>query len=341
MAFEVAIQELAVLVGSNEFREKQTSFFDRYCDEFDGDAEENKLSYTAIHKEYVETIEKEIEANLGKEKLDVLEQGVEEYVKSGHGFETEAAAEAIDILGSLADFEAFKAAMLAKKAAKHASGMEIGTVKGVLKIDDVMDRTAGLLNAADEADGWVLRVNEPNCIFYTKPEAGGSTYLRYTIQVELPPEKAYDMFTDWSERSVAWREKMANITKVKDYGPNDQVVQYELTVPWAVRYVMAIPTSMAVRVARRENWPESGDFAYACVPFDLEQNIAVEEMGMLKIKTGVITAHPEDPNMSLLRGMDLVNLGMIPSWGLGYLLKHMSLPAIASMTSAFKHATSA
>ena len=44
----------------------------RYCNEFD-DSEENKLGYTAIHEEFVATIEGMLREQLGAEKLAAIE----------------------------------------------------------------------------------------------------------------------------------------------------------------------------------------------------------------------------------------------------------------------------
>merc|ERR550514_855128 len=103
-----------------------------------------------------------------------------------------------------------------------------------------------------------------------------------------------------------------------------------------MRYITGMEDTMCSRVVMRSNWPDQGDVAYAAVPFDLEQNVCLEEKGILKVKTGVISPHPTDPGMCLLTGCDLVNLGMVPKWGLGFLLKKMTLPAIASQTAKYK-----
>merc|ERR1719265_2617251 len=131
---------------------------------------------------------------------------------------------------------------------------------------------------------------------------------------------------NFSPESAAWRDKMREVTLVKDYGPNDHVVQVTMSIPWAIKYIMSLPEEMSMRIVSRENWPEPGDYAYAILPFDLEKNVAVEEMGMLKMKTGVISAHPSDPEKSMLTGCDLFNLGMLPNWCLGFLVKKTTLP---------------
>ena len=57
-------------------------YFDRFCDEFDA-GEENKLSYTTIHNEYQQMVEREVRSALGAEKYKLLCNGLEGQLKSG------------------------------------------------------------------------------------------------------------------------------------------------------------------------------------------------------------------------------------------------------------------
>eukprot|EP00928_Gymnodinium_smaydae_P024725 TRINITY_DN19924_c0_g4_i1.p1 TRINITY_DN19924_c0_g4~~TRINITY_DN19924_c0_g4_i1.p1 ORF type:complete len:309 (-),score=66.27 TRINITY_DN19924_c0_g4_i1:189-1115(-) len=269
--------------------------------------------------------------------FQLLLDGLQAYQAGGHT-PSEKVAEAIDILTSLVDFEAFKGTMLAKKAARAAGETHLEAFKGVVSVDGVLDRTAELTAAANEQEGWQLIVEEPQCVFYTKPGPNGSTYLRYTMTADIRSEQFFDMMTDYSPESVQWRDRIRSTTILHDYGPDDKVIQQELDLPWAMRYVMSIPDKMAVRIVSRRNWPSATDYAYAAVPFDVENNVCVESMGMLKIKTGVVSPHPTNPSQCTLTGMDLADLGIIPSWGLGFMLKKMSLPMIATMVDNYKKA---
>merc|ERR1719353_2433595 len=117
---------------------------------------------------------------------------------------SEAVLEAIDVLLSLSDFDSFKRAMLAKKAAlAQTTPVELQGLKGVLQPTDVLDRTAELTQAAAEADGWVNVVNEPGCVMYIKPAETG-TYLRYSFPLDLPADQAIDMTMNFSQESLNW-----------------------------------------------------------------------------------------------------------------------------------------
>jgi len=337
MSFETSLDAFASLVMSEGFKEKQVAFFDHYCMEFD-DIEENKLSYTAIHKEYETQVEAQIAEALGEDQFQVLLSGLEAWQQSGGAqvAESEAIAEAVDVLTSLSDFQAFKATMLGKRAAKMAQHTELEGFKGLITVDGALDRTAELTAAANEADGWRLIVEEPNCVLYTKPGPDGDTYMRYSVTIDLAAGHLFECMMDVSEESMQWRDKVKALRTIHDYGPYDKVVRQEMDLPWALRYIMSVADGYTIRFVGRADWPSESNYSYAVIPFDVETNTCVESQGMLKIKSGVISPHPQDPSQSVLTGMDLANLGMMPSWGLGFLMKKLSLPQIAAMVANYK-----
>lgn len=63
--FAVVIGNIEDIIMEDNFSKLLSSFMDKYWREFE-DAEENKLIYTDIFKEYLETIEKYIEDKLRK-----------------------------------------------------------------------------------------------------------------------------------------------------------------------------------------------------------------------------------------------------------------------------------
>ena len=209
-------------------------------------------------------------------------------------------------------------------------------VHGAISVDSAINRTAELTANAREADGWNLAAAAPNWIFYTKPGPDGATYLRYTITFDIMAEHMFGLLTDCSPESIQWRERIRRITVVHDYGPDDKVIIQELDLPWAISYITSIPNEMALRIAGRAGWPTATDYAYAVLPFDLEDNICLESNGLLKIKTGVVSPLPNDHCKCTLTGMDLVDLSMVPSWGMRFILRHVSVPAFVSMVEEYK-----
>lgn len=339
---ESDLRDLAALVKDEGFRQKQVDFFTRYCGEFEA-GEENKLAYTTIHQQYESQIEKQIEEQLGSEKLHRLVTGLEAYMQqreqAGHGAleQNQEIAEAIDVLTSLGDFPAFKAAMLARKAELQGATVSIQALKGVLTMEDCMDRINDLTTAASTADGWQEIVNTPGMVAFIKEAPHlGSTYCRFAMELDLPADLAYRMFIDVSPECIKWKDNVRSCEILRDLGPDDKIVKMIPAIPWAVRYVMSMPEEFIIRCVSKPNWPEPGNFAYVVVPFDLERNVALEEFGNFGIKSGVITPHPTDPNKSELTTADCAKLGYIPSWGLGFLIRKLASSSILSMVDRFK-----
>jgi hypothetical protein len=245
--------------------------------------------------------------------------------------------EAIDVLLSLSDFESFKRTMIAKKAAlAQPAPAELQGLRAVLQPTDVLDRTAELTQAANEAEGWVNLVNEAGCVMYTKPGSDNATYLRYTFSIDLPVDQALDMSINYTPESMNWREHTKSIEIVRENGPDDKIVKMEPQIPWAMKYIMNLPSVMHVRTLQRRDFPEAGSHAYCVLPFDPDTDCCVESLGHMKVKTGVLSADPNDPSKTLLTGMDLADLGYIPNFALGYIIKKMSIPTIETMAKKYK-----
>ena len=80
-------------------------------------------------------------------------------------------------------------------------------------------------------------------------------------------------------------------------------------------FAQPIPDEFTMRIVVRYDFPEQGSLSYVVVPFDLEKNVAINEWGPMKIKSGVVQPHPHDAqNKSILYSLDMAELGMVPSW---------------------------
>lgn len=334
MSIEDDLSKLAALVSDPAFKQQQQAFFDKHCAEFSTD-EENKLSYTTIYKEYEQQLESEINTQLGSDAINRLIAGLEAYLKNSHEKRLEV-AEAIDILTNLADFEAFKGAMLARKRELETSGPgTMKQVKGILSVDDCMERIKDLQQAASSDQGWREVSNTSDLVAYTKDGEQG-TYCRLTLKLALSPRQCLEMFVNTGPESLAWRSNLSNVELLKDFGPTDKVVMYNLSLPWAIRYVLSVPPKVCVRIVYRVGWPEPQDYAYVAVPYDSEKNVVLEQMGPMGIKTGIISPNLEDPNQCIITTCDLANLGIMPSWGLGYLIRTMVQGQLYSMVDLYK-----
>ena len=330
--------EIADLVSTPEFKQSQDDFHAKFCGEFEaGDSStENKLAYTAIHNQYVAQVEGAIAAHIGNDKLVTVMSGLEAYLKAEAHAKTEEVARTLDILESMADFEAFKTSMLHKREAVASGG---GAGFGSLAVVDLgvaLEKCAELVEAANASDGWKLVCDTPEITGWTSPGRDKDTLMRCCMSIDMPPEQCGEMMCNFSPESIAWRETMSSLELLQDYGPSDKVVKMGLKVPWLLRYMMSIPDEMAMRIVYRTDYPNPGDTSYVVVPFDVEKQVALESVGPMKIKSGVISPHPDSPGKTMLRSLDSANLSMMPDWGLGMLLKSHVSKQIGSMQRLFK-----
>ena len=91
-----------------------------------------------------------------------------------------------------------------------------------------------------------------------------------------------------------------------------------------------------MRVTTRENWPQENAFAYVMIPFDEEKRVAVEEIGPIKIATGVVLPNPDDENKCIFNILEKASLKYMPNFALKALLKSQVLGKFNVMTANFK-----
>ena len=65
---DAEMKELTEILCGDSFRTAQGAFFEKHCSTFTDD-DENKLEYTAIHKEYEALVEEHLKDQIGIEKL--------------------------------------------------------------------------------------------------------------------------------------------------------------------------------------------------------------------------------------------------------------------------------
>ena len=57
------------------------------------------------------------------------------------------------------------------------------------------------------------------------------------------------------------------------------------------------------------------------VPYDVKKEQVVEEMGPIKIQTGCVFPHPDNPEKSIISFLEQLNLRFVPNFALKSLLK--------------------
>ena len=102
---------------------------------------------------------------MGEEKLKKIEIGIKDYINTDRkGKTSQEIYEAIEILSSLGDFMEFKRVMLAKKAEANGEEPVPGGLsiinKGVMDVQEFMDRLGPLASEASATDGWTEILNE-------------------------------------------------------------------------------------------------------------------------------------------------------------------------------------
>lgn len=111
--FALALQELEVLLMDEAFNERVDAFSTQHCGEFEP-GDENKLIYTTLFNEYSSMLESYIEERLGASirefDMDGFCATLAERAKR-----EEPLPQSLEMLHSMADFDAFKEMMLSAK----------------------------------------------------------------------------------------------------------------------------------------------------------------------------------------------------------------------------------
>mmetsp|Transcript_28836 Transcript_28836/g.75659 ORF Transcript_28836/g.75659 Transcript_28836/m.75659 type:complete len:146 (+) Transcript_28836:117-554(+) len=125
--FDRIVGHLQDIVMEPEFQTVRDGFIDKHKDTFE-DAEENKLEYTPIFKDWCALIETHLDTNL-KARIPGFKMSA--FMKMLDPRHEEVDVELLDTLLSLGDFQAFKETMLMSKQA--GGGDPFGDALTVLK----------------------------------------------------------------------------------------------------------------------------------------------------------------------------------------------------------------
>jgi hypothetical protein len=91
---------------------------------------------------------------------------------------------------------------------------------------------------------------------------------------------------------------------------------------WAMKYMMGLPDTIHLRCVFKKDFPNAGDHAYVCIPYDMEKGVCIPQVGMLTIKAGNISPNPEHPDKCILTTVDNINPGkMMPDFALKAIMK--------------------
>ena len=102
------------------------------------------------------------------------------------------------------------------------------------------------------------------------------------MTVDLPPKMAFHMNITHEDRSE-WYTKIPKTELLKEFGEQDHLVRWHMKMGWAMTYIMGIPESITLRIIKRPDWPEPNHYGYVIVPYDVEKEQVVEELGPIKV----------------------------------------------------------
>ena len=221
-----------------------------------------------------------------------------------------------------------------QKLEKLHSGM-----KGIVDDETIMQRLESLQEEAKATDGWTELLREEKFVVFMRTERPEETLIRGTLDIDLAPKHAILMMCHLGNERKEWHDECKSSEIVKELAPGDVICKWEMNLNFAIKYVMSIPDKIAMRVITRENWPEQGQYGYAILPYDLEKEVTLEELGPLKVKCGVVMPHPEDPNKSKITSLDSGNLKYVPTFVLKGLLKSTGQAKFLTMVAKYKKST--
>lgn len=100
--------------------------------------------------------------------------------------------------------------------------------------------------------------------------------------------------------------------------------------------MMGVPDVITAKMLTRKNWPEQGSYGFIIIPFDIPNNTPLENLGPMRISSGVIMPHPTDPNMAIMTKLDKMSMKFVPDFALKMMLGKKLIPNMYKMINDFK-----
>ena len=207
----------------------------------------------------------------------------------------------------------------------------------VLDMAEAMENAAALKAASASHAGWTELVSLSTLAMWMKPGKGKDSIMHSQINIDMPCAFAMDCMMNLRPESMEWRADTLNsIEVVREYGPDDVLILMAPKVPFIMKYLKPMPEKTPLRLVTRRDFPAPGDFSCIVVPYDIENNVAVEEVGPTKLKMAVFSPHPDNPKMTIVNSLDTANLSFFPTWGLKMILKAKVTQSIDGSVKQYK-----
>jgi hypothetical protein len=148
-------------------------------------------------------------------------------------------------------------------------------------------------------------------------------------------------FTDNSPESCDYWDEIKSKKVEKDWGPGDFVVTYNMSLPWAVKYIMGFPELFTLHIVTKKDFPSAGAYGYSCVPYDMKTNKNMEKQGPYSAESGIITPDPEDPNKCELVCLMTMNIGQnyLPNIAFKKVVQNEIIGKYTKMFAKYKNST--
>ena len=327
------------------FEKWRREFVDKHKHEFDYAAEESKLVYTTIHREYEEGLEREIANGMG-EGFDMtsFQRALPDYLESPAGQNDEASNSAVRLLLEAGDFEQFKSMMCFEKrkeeeaAESKSSGADdmVGLSASSnqlagLDVEGMMDMCASLSEAADSA-GWEEVLRNDWMAIHKMPvpsdrrKSPKDIYLKGVWTMNLSMRESTDMMFTLNPRRKKWDSNFTSCTfpeggKESD---DDLVASAALSFGYLINTVMfgsGKGINLVTRNIRRWDFPSAGAVTYAMFPWNLDAKCIDANHKLLSLKTGTIAPHPTNKDKIVMTTLEINTMGGMPKWALHFMMR--------------------
>lgn len=155
-----------------------------------------------------------------------------------------------------------------------------------------MENMKQLKEAGENLEGWNKVIDNSGEACWAKLCENGDSILRCTFSVDISPIHMLTCFTDNSPESCDYWDEIKSKKVEKDWGPDDFVVTYNMSLPWAVKYIMGFPETFTLHIVTKKDFPSAGAYGYSCVPYDMKTNKNMEKQGPYSAESGIITPDP-------------------------------------------------
>ena len=206
----------------------------------------------------------------------------------------------------------------------------------VFDVEAALARCTLLKEAATRDEGWRPVVTSPGITVYIKNGKGYELIFRAVIELDVPPAAAIEALANVGPECIEWRgDQFTEAWVVRENAPGDRVLAARLNMFRLLRRMLGYPDPMCLRVIVRHDTPSAGDVSYLCVPYDIDKGCEVEALGPLKVQSGIISAHPDDPRRSIARTLDLAGMGFLPDRMLGFIIKAVISKTVVGAVAKF------